>query len=156
MTETETKLREAVKTLQGARKALRQSFPEWDFTLDGNLVGDIGEAYAKAHFDLEKIDRGEKAHDFKTSDNRHVQVKITQKKTMGLGLSDPSFDFFIALHLGEDGDIKVLYNGKGSRVYVRPGQSPRKSISIGTLQEMNKLVDKSEIIPRKSDNEQSH
>jgi hypothetical protein len=153
MTETETKLRDAVKTLQGARRILHENFPEWNFTLDGNLVGDIGEAYAKAHFDIEKIGSGEKTHDFKMPDKRQVQVKITQKRTMGLGLYDPSFDYFIALHLSEDGDITVLYNGKGSRVYDRPGQSPRKSISIDRLKDINKKVNDSERIPRRSDTE---
>ncbi len=156
MTETESKLRDAVKALQTARKRLHADFPEWNFTLDGNLVGDIGEAYAKAHFSLEKIDGNSKAHDFKAPDGRCVQVKMTQKKTLGLGLSDPSFDYFIALYLGEDGDIHVIYNGKGSRVYERPGQSPRKSIPVRKLKELDEQVDRSEIIPRKQDTEQIH
>ncbi len=57
MTETESKLRDAVRDLETARKRLHADFPERNFTLDGNLVGDIGEAYAKAHFSLEKIAR---------------------------------------------------------------------------------------------------
>jgi len=116
MTETEIKLRDAVKALQCARRKLHKAFPEWNFTLDGNLVGDIGEAYAKAHFDLKKTERGKKIHDFETPDRRQVQVKITQKKTLGFGRSAPAFAYLIALHLSEDGDITVLYNGKGSRV----------------------------------------
>ena len=149
MTETESKLRDAVKALQVARQRLHANFPDWNFTLDGNLIGDIGEAYAKAHFDLEKIDGSRKTHDFKTPDDRLVQIKMTQKKTLGLGLTDPSFDYFIALFLSQEGDIHVIYNGKGSRVYERPGMPPRKSIAVQKLKELNDQVDKSEIIPMK-------
>jgi len=156
MTETESKLRNAVRALQLARKQLHADFPEWNFTLDGNLIGDIGEAYTKAHFNLDKIDGNTKTHDFKTPDGRLVQIKMTQKKTLGLGLSDPSFDYLVALFLNEDGEVEVIYNGKGARVYDRPGQSPRKSISVRKLKELNEHVDTSEIVPRKQDTEPGH
>ncbi|PKN01895.1 MAG: hypothetical protein CVU77_02880 [Elusimicrobia bacterium HGW-Elusimicrobia-1] len=149
MITAESKLRVAVKTLQSARKKLHADFPEWNFTLDGKLIGDIGEAYAKAHFSLVKIDSNSKAHDFKAPDGRLVQVKITQKKTLGLGISAPTFDYFIALCLSENGDFQVVYNGKGSRVYKRKGHPPKKSISVIKLKELNKQVDKSETIPSK-------
>ncbi len=149
MKSTKDKLKSAVKELQRARKQLHADFPDWNFTLDGNLVGDIGEAYAKAHFDLEDLDGERKVHDFKTPDKRLVQVKITQKKIMGLGLYDPEFEYLIALFLTEDGDIQVLYNGLGSRVYDRPGQKPRKSISVKRLRELNKQVATSEAILRR-------
>jgi hypothetical protein len=156
MTETESKLRDAVKKLQLARKQLHADFPKWNFTLDGNLIGDIGEAYAEAHFSLEKITGNSKTHDFKAPDGRRVQVKMTQKKTLGLGLSDPSFDYLITLHLTEDRDVEVIYNGNGSRVYDRPGQSPRKSIAVRKLRALNEQVDKSEIIPREQRTEPVH
>lgn len=154
MTQTEQTLRDAVVELQRARKNLHRKFSRWDFTLDGNLVGDIGEAYAAAHFDLIPVPGNSKTHDFRTPDGRYVQVKMTQKKRMGLGLSEPEFDYFIALFLSEEGEIEVLYNGLGARVYEQDGKPPRSSVAVTILRKLDKQVEDLERIPRRNESEQ--
>ncbi|MDA3950318.1 MAG: hypothetical protein PF508_14005 [Spirochaeta sp.] len=147
MMDTEYEIRNAVKDLQMARSRLSERFTHWKFTLDGNLVGDIGEAYAFAHFDMTKIGTGTKNHDFVASDDKHVQVKMTQRKTLGLGLKEPAFDYLIALFLGSDGEIEVLYNGPGAPIYTRPGKPPRRSIPTEELRERNRDVDDADRVP---------
>jgi len=141
MNETAKTLAAAVKELQTIRMRLQEAFEnQWQFPLDGLLVGDIGEAYAVAHFDLHPLGETRKVHDFKTSDGKKVQVKITQKKRLGLGLSAPTFDYLLAFFLTEDGNIELLYNGKGSRVYSQEGKTARKSIAVTMLRKLNKKV----------------
>jgi hypothetical protein len=144
---TEEEIRNAVKKLQEARKELRDHFPDWKFTLDGNLIGNIGEAYAAARFDVEKVGNNARDHDFVAVDGKRVQVKMTQGKTLGLGLKEPAFDYLIALLLGPEGDIEVLYNGPGQPIYTRPEKPHRKSISVSELRERNRSVDENDRVP---------
>lgn len=151
MTPTEKQIREAVKSLQEIRTRLNQHFSDWKFTLDGNLVGDIGEAYAFAHYDVKKICTGTKDHDFIASDGKPVQVKMTQRKALGLGLKEPAFEYLVALYLDSNGEIEVLYNGPGAPVYTRPGKPHRKSIPTDELRERNKDVNKADRVPRRDE-----
>ncbi len=151
MTDTKEEIRQAVKALQTARTRLSERFKDWKFTLDGNLVGDIGEAYAFAHFDLTKIGTGTKDHDFVASDGKLVQVKMTQRNTLGLGLKEPTFDYLIALFLKPDGEVEILYNGPGAPVYTRPGKPPRKSIPIEELKNRDKDVDDADRVPKRTE-----
>ena len=99
MTAAAQKLASAIRELQSIRRTLSAEFKDWNFTLDGKLVGDIGEAYAISHYQLEHLDGDGSVHDFKSHDGRLVQVKITQKDCLGLGLSEPSFKYLLAFTL---------------------------------------------------------
>src|SRR5437667_4608938 len=84
-----------IKRLYQARNELRALFPELPFTLDGKLVGDIGEAIALQDFGFTQLPAGTELHDFVTDDGRHVQIKTTQAtaphRGVGLGLTMQSF-----------------------------------------------------------------
>lgn len=151
MSDTKKEIREAVKALQEIRTRLNQQFEHWEFTLDGNLVGDIGEAYVFAHFDVTKIGTGTKDHDFEASDGKLVQVKMTQRTTLGLGLKEPAFEYLVALYLDSDGEIEVLYNGPGATVYTRPGKPHRKSIPIKELRKLNMDVNDANRVPKRTE-----
>lgn len=143
------KISDTVKKLQQNRIDLHKTFPNWQFTLDGRLVGDIGEAYAFAYYDLEHLEGDGRVHDFRCSDNRLVQVKITQKDTLGLGTTEPTYDYLLAFKLSEDGRISELYNGKACRVYARNGKPARKSVSLVMLEKFAKEVQSGEAIPKR-------
>ncbi|WP_207497481.1 DUF6998 domain-containing protein [Limimaricola pyoseonensis] len=69
--------------LVAARNRLREYFSSsgLDFTLDGNLVGDIGEALAVLLFEIELVEkRGHAGVDGYARDGRSVQVKATGTK----------------------------------------------------------------------------
>src|SRR5436853_97198 len=95
----------ALKKLRSARDDLRTMFPELRFALDGNLVGDIGEAIAICDFGLAKLRPGTTLHDFATKKGKLIQVKTTQQtaqgKGVGLGLIKRSFDHLIVIQLLE-------------------------------------------------------
>lgn len=63
-----------VRQLVEARNLLRRRYPELTFTLDGKLVGDIGEAIAAELFGVELV-QGKGIDGWK--DGRSVQVKAT-------------------------------------------------------------------------------
>jgi hypothetical protein len=111
------KMGDALKKLRSARNDLRAEFPGHPFALDGNLVGDIGEAIAIKEFGLKKLNSGSKNHDCKAQNGKHVQVKTTQQTVpgmgVGLGLEKRSFDHLIVIQLLDDG-YEILYNGPGS------------------------------------------
>jgi hypothetical protein len=73
------KLPEITLRLVEAIEALRQEYQHYkhlEFTLDGNLIGDIGEAVAADLFDLD-LQKNTKAYDALAHDRRTVQIKAT-------------------------------------------------------------------------------
>jgi hypothetical protein len=118
-------------------------FPELPFALDGNLIGDIGEAIAICHFGLKKLNSGTKLHDLKTKSGKLVQVKATQHtvpgKGVGLGLIKRSFDHLIVIQLLERG-YEILYDGPGSYVDEARAHKKSASLSVGQLQKLNREV----------------
>src|SRR4051794_18279082 len=63
---------------------LERSFPGRPFTLDGHLVGSLGEVLASHHYNLELLPCSAECHDATTNDGRLVQVKATQGTTVAL------------------------------------------------------------------------
>lgn len=56
---------------------LQAEFAHRRFTIDGRLVGDIGEIIAAAEFDIELDDVSRAVHDGRMPDGRGVQIKAT-------------------------------------------------------------------------------
>ena len=126
-----------IQDLYKTRKALNKVAPHWDFTLDGNLVGDIGEALACHHFGLTPLEKGAKTHDAKTKDGKLVQIKTTQKDVVGLGIEKQIFEHLIVVKLEEDGSYGFIYNGPGNIVLEN---TKSNSISIKRLKNLQKLI----------------
>lgn len=137
-----------IRDLYAARNALKAECRDFSFTLDGKLIGDIGEAIAMHDLGLERLPAGNALHDFKTSDGRLVQVKTTQaareSQSVGLGLQKQSFEHLLVLQLSEAGTYSVLYDGPGR--YVDEARSHKKtaSLSVGQLRKLNSLVSSAE------------
>ena len=53
------------------------------FTLDGHLFGSTGEVYAAKKFDLTLLKSSYKGHDAKDKNGNLVQIKVTQKTSVG-------------------------------------------------------------------------
>jgi len=61
---------------------LQESFSNRKFTIDGRLVGDIGEIIAAAEFDVRLDEISRSRHDGETTDGRKVQIKATFKNSL--------------------------------------------------------------------------
>jgi len=95
---------------------LKRAFPKKEFTIDGRLVGDIGEIVAALEYDIELFDVVCEGHHGKTSDGRLVQVRVTFKDS----LSFPSVpDYYLGLKLHRDGTHEEVYNGPGRLIYEK-------------------------------------
>ncbi len=133
----------ALQKLRAARDELRGMFRGLPFALDGNLVGDIGEAIAICDFGLEKLACNSKLHDFQTRYGKRVQVKTTQQikpgKAVGLGLIKRSFDHLIVIQLLENG-YEILYDGPGSLVDQARAHKKTASQSVLQLTKLNATV----------------
>ena len=110
------KLPEEVRDLVHARNRLRQRFDKYSlrFTLDGNLVGDLGEAIAAELFGLKLV--GTAAHkgiDARDLEGRTVQIKATGRgKTFSFTHTDAAAERLLALVLDyELEEVEVVYDG---------------------------------------------
>ncbi len=122
-----------VRELYVTAAKLEALFPTRRFTLDGHLVGSIGEVIASAWYGLELLPASTEAHDARSRDGRLVQVKATQRMMIGLTACP---EHLIVLRLLSDGTAEEVYNGPGDRAWVRVGPRQKTSlchISVTTL-----------------------
>ncbi len=134
------KIGEILKKLRSARDELKKAFPELRFALDGNLVGDIGEAIAIRDLGFQKLKPGSKLHDCKAKNGTLVQVKTTQQtipgKGVGLGLEKKTFKHLIVIQLLETG-YEILFDGPGKIINKARARKSSASLSVKQLRELN-------------------
>lgn len=81
------------------------------FTMDGHLLGSIGEVMSTYYYGIQLYPPSAPTHDGVAPDGREVQVKITQQDRIAIK-EEP--DFLIVLHLErKNGEITEIYNGPG-------------------------------------------
>ncbi len=110
------------------------------FTLDGHLLGSIGEVLAAFAFDLCLEPPSKKGHDARTKGGKKVQIKLTAVDSR-IALNDEP-DFLIALQL-TDKRLEIVYNGPGEIVWKncgKPQKNNQRTITLGKLRRLNKGV----------------
>lgn len=121
------------------------------FTIDGRLVGDIGEIIAEREFaiELDKVSRPH--HDAKTLDERDVQIKATFQNSLTFTVAPV---LYIGLKLYKDGTHEVVYNGPGH--LIADAYQHRKGIGqkllsfpIARLRDLSASIDDRNRVPRR-------
>lgn len=150
---------EAVKDLLTIVRRLRDSYSEHGrhFTLDGRLIGDIGEVLAVQHYAITLTTTQTAVHDAVTADGRKVQIKATMKDSLTFPWGDAP-DYYIGLKILEDGTYEEIYNGPGA-IIKNEALARRKSrpktgshvVSIGVLARLQKSVPPNEQIPKREE-----
>ena len=119
------------------------------FTIDGRLVGDLGEVIAEMHYDITIDDISRNTHDATTSSGRRVQIKATFKDKLTF---KGGYDLYLGLQLNRDGSFTEIFNGPGNLIAER--YSHRKGIGstllsfpISELLKLQKNVHKRNRIP---------
>jgi hypothetical protein len=110
------------------------------FTLDGHLLGSIGEVLAAFAFDLRLDPPSKKGHDARTKDGKRVQIKLTAVDS-SISLNDEP-DFLIALQLSDE-RLDDVYNGPGAIVWKNCGKRQKNnqcSITLRKLRRLNETV----------------
>ena len=125
----------ALRSILEGIDMLRAHFPEKDFTMDGRLVGDIGEMLVSQHYDVTLYDKLVPGHDGETSGGRKVQIKATFKERLTF-TSVP--EFYLGIKLFKDGTFEEIYNGPGKVIFEH--YSHRKGIGQKQLSFPTKLL----------------
>ena len=134
--------------LYTASDGLEQMFPGRKFTLDGHLVGSIGEVVAAYIFDLDLNPASTLGHDARSQDGRNVEIKLTQGRGVAIR-HEP--EHLIVLHRPKGGPMRVVYNGPGAPVWAAArakqnnGQRP---ISLARLSRLVETLSHNDPLPQ--------
>jgi hypothetical protein len=104
---------------------LQKQFSHRLFTIDGRLVGDIGEIIAAAEFDVKLDEKGRAVHDGETTDGRLVQIKATFQDQLTFKTTP---QLYLGFKLFRDGGHEVIFNGPGQVIFDH--FSHRKDIGV--------------------------
>jgi hypothetical protein len=92
---------------------LESLFPERRFTLDGVLVGSIGEVVAKYFYNLDLLPPANPGFDARTRDEDHrsVQIKLTGGDAVSLAENEVIPDILIVMRIERVSGFDEVYNG---------------------------------------------
>ncbi|MDP2258619.1 MAG: hypothetical protein Q8J89_02735 [Caulobacter sp.] len=130
-----------LEKLYEASARLEAIFPGRKFTLDGHLVGSIGEVVAAYMFDLDLNRASTLGHDALTRDGRRVEIKLTQGRSVAI--RHPP-DHLLVLHRPRGGPVRVVYNGPGEDAWSKVGgrqSNGQCAIRLSTLSALDRPVD---------------
>lgn len=101
-----------IKELLNITNSLRIKYNR-GFTLDGKLVGDIGEVLASEYYGIKLYPENNKLYDGEEiATGKKIQIKSTFKGNCYIKANHIP-DYFLAIHILENGDIEEMYNGTG-------------------------------------------
>ena len=116
------------------------------FTLDGHLLGSIGEVYAAEVYGIELYGSSKKGVDGLTKVGRKVQIKVTQERAKNkvVGISHEP-QCLLVLQVDDHGQFHEVYDGPGDEVWKqfagkkRP-PSGQYQMTLSKLRKMNEGV----------------
>ncbi len=136
------RIKEKVQQLITIVKDLEQDFPGRHFTLDGHLVGSIGEVMASYFYGVELYAASAVAHDG-VVDGKQVQIKITQQEDIVIN-HEP--EYLLALYLNKNGSVYEIYNGPGKAPWDSASKRDshnNRHMRVNKLMELDRQVDAS-------------
>lgn len=140
-------LSDKIKELYKIANELERSYPGRKFTIDGHLVGSIGEVIVAEHYGLTLLPNSTKTHDAVSKDGRFVQIKATQVQSIAIS-SQP--DYVIVIKLLSDGSWEEVYNGPGKPVWDNAGKMQKngqRPISLNKLKKLMTSTEEDKIAP---------
>jgi hypothetical protein len=148
---TRPAITEALRLIFQGIAQLKGAFPNRAFTIDGRLVGDVGEVIAALEYDVVLHDVAQPHHDATTSDGRNVQIKATFKDSLTFKTVP---DYYLGFKLYPDGTHEEIFNGPGKiildRYAARKGAGKLLlSFPIAELKKLSATVPPDQRIPRR-------
>ncbi|HPE99511.1 MAG TPA: hypothetical protein PKY63_02480 [Bacteroidales bacterium] len=147
-----------IKQLYAITQQLREKYAKWNkqFTLDGKLVGDMGEVLAAEKYGLELYDENYEIYDgWETATGRKVQIKASFKGYFQFPYGENKIpEYYLAVIIDEHGVLHEVYNGPGQFVYdnyvvknnLKPYKNSYYTVSKGKLSSLNDVVPKEDKI----------
>ena len=125
---------------------LEEEYPDRKFSLDGHLLGSIGEVLAKYYYGIELSKPNTKTHDGE-ADGKCIQIKITQINSVDIkGIPE----YLLVLFLNKsEGIVYEVYNGPGAYAfneYKKGNKSGEYTRQLSKLLEINRTIKKEERI----------
>lgn len=127
-----------IKKLYEIVDIMEKEFPGRHFSLDGHLIGSIGEVLASYYYGVTLYEASHPIYDGCIGE-KEVQIKITQRKSITISKDTP--DWLIVLFLDKSGKVYEVYNGTGHEAMKLTGRLDKYNhyhISIKKLSEINK------------------
>ena len=145
-------IREGLRLVFQGIGHLKAAFPNRKFTIDGRLVGDVGEVVAAIEYDITLHNVSQPNHDATTSDGRNVQIKATFKDSLTFRTVP---DYYLGIKLFPDGRHEEIFNGPGQLIYDRYAARKRigvdlLSFPIPHLRKLSGQVPRRERIPKRN------
>lgn len=146
----------AIQNIYTAVDELKRAFPGRKFTLDGKIVGDIGEAIAAISCQIYLDEKSRNDWDGWWRDingnRKEVQIRATQCDTTYLKKPPGNGTLLIfKIDRQKMGEYNMVYNGDIMLVWntVKHQKSKEKTISLVNLRKLQKDVFPNDIIPKK-------
>ncbi len=145
-----TEITQHIENLLAEVEALKKLHPQKEFTLDGRLVGDIGEVLAEQSYKISLKPGLPARHDALTDDGRDVQIKTTMKNSLTFP-ADHVPDYYLGIKVHTTGRLEEVFNGPGSTIkeLLKNQKRPKNNqhhLSIKRLKKLNSTVDNKERI----------
>ena len=141
-------LSDKIKELYKITTELESTYPGRKFTVDGHLVGSIGEVIVAEHYDLSLLPNSTKTHDAVSKEGKKVQIKATQVKGISIS-SEP--EHVIVIRILPDGSWEEVYNGPGKPVWENAGKMQKngqRPVSLSKLRSLMNAVETKDTIVR--------
>ena len=141
-------LSDKIKELYKITSELERTYPGRKFTVEGHLVGSIGEVIVAEHYGLSLLPNSTKTHDAVSKEGKMVQIKATQVKGISIS-SEP--DYVIVIRILSDGSWEEVYNGPGKPVWDNAGKTQKngqRPISLSKLRSLMNSMETTDTIAR--------
>jgi hypothetical protein len=145
-----------IKQLLAITEKLKEQYPTKHFSLDGKLVGDIGEVLAAHEYGIKLYAENNYKHDGEEiATGRKVQIKASFKNYSYFPFGDEKRpDYFLSLNITREGELEELFNGPGQFIYdhyiiargLKHYNHTYYTLSKGVLLNLNKKVPEDEKI----------
>lgn len=132
-------IKEKIQTMVGIVSELEAAFPGRSFSLDGHLIGSIGEVMAAYYYGVQLYKASTEKHDGVVN-GREVQIKITQQDNITIS-EEP--DYLLVLYLTKKGDVYEVYNGRGQQPWETAGKIDSRNsrhMRANRLMELDTMV----------------
>jgi hypothetical protein len=136
-----------IERLYAIVEELETLFPGRRFTLDGHMVGGLGEVLAAHRYGLKLLAASAERHDAMSQDGRLVQIKATQGTRVALS-SEP--DYLVVLRIIKNGSVEPVFNGPGSVAWNDAGSVGKNGqcrISLTKLRSLMSQVPEASQLP---------
>ena len=141
-------LSEKIRTLYAIVNDLETVYPGRRFTMDGHMIGSIGEVIAAEAFGLKLLPNSTPEHDATSYDGRLVQIKATQRDRIALSACP---ELLLVLRIDRSGSWNVVYNGSGKPVWERAGKTQKngqRQIRLSVLESLMTTIDERDQLKR--------